>query len=173
MTESNVSREATFKKSICLDFDGVIHHHLSPYLSADRVVDGPTPGAMEALRTYTAAFWVSIYSGRTGQTGGVYAMQAWLLRHLKAELGEVEGDRVFHLIRWPHQKPLAFVAIDDRCLTFTGQWPTVEQLAGFKPWNKGKALAAYSDSDLVGELKARGWWVAPQNESGDERRLSS
>ena len=126
---------------------------------------------MEALRTYTAAFWVSIYSGRTGQTGGVYAMQAWLLRHLKAELGEEEGDRVFHLIRWPHQKPLAFVAIDDRCLTFTGQWPTVEQLAGLKPWNKGHPLTAYSDADLTEELVARGWFVAPRGGIGDPRRI--
>ena len=39
-------------------------------------------------------------------------------------------------VKWPLFKPPAFVTLDDRALTFTGEWPAVAELRGFKPWNK-------------------------------------
>lgn len=51
---------------------------------------------------------------------------------------EVEwaARKVIAEIRWPLFKPSAMVTIDDRALTFTGEWPKVEALRSFKPWNK-------------------------------------
>ena len=45
-------------------------------------------------------------------------------------------DRFVKALSWPRSKPPAIVSIDDRALTFTGQWPTIESLQHFKPWNK-------------------------------------
>jgi len=41
-------------------------------------------------------------------------------------------------ITWPTEKPPAMVTIDDRCIPFNGPgtWPSMEELKGFKPWNK-------------------------------------
>jgi len=39
-------------------------------------------------------------------------------------------------IDFPNHKPAAKVSIDDRALTFTGTWPDMDTLRGFRPWNK-------------------------------------
>lgn len=39
------------------------------------------------------------------------------------------------MLRFPTEKPPTFVGIDDRVLTFDGQWPEVYALRKFKPWN--------------------------------------
>jgi hypothetical protein len=34
------------------------------------------------------------------------------------------------------QKPPAHVHLDDRCICFTGEFPIIEELKAFKPWNR-------------------------------------
>lgn len=46
------------------------------------------------------------------------------------------GMRIFKLVEWPTEKPPAHLSIDDRALLFTGEWPTMEFMESFKPWNK-------------------------------------
>ena len=59
-------------------------------------------------------------------------MQNWLIYH--SEIGF--RDAIFPLIEWPVEKPSALVTIDDRALTFTGEWPSIDSMLAFKPWNK-------------------------------------
>ncbi len=40
------------------------------------------------------------------------------------------------VIRYPDHKPPAFVTIDDRAITFTGTFPSIDELLAFQPWNK-------------------------------------
>lgn len=39
-------------------------------------------------------------------------------------------------IDFPSEKPPAHLTIDDRAMQFTGKWPSLDEVAMFKPWNK-------------------------------------
>ena len=49
-------------------------------------------------------------------------------------------------IKWPTEKPAAMVTIDDRAITFTGQWPDIQTLKEFQPWNKSKSSSSTSSA---------------------------
>lgn len=150
------------KPILCLDFDGVLHSYTSGWKGASRIPDPPVPGALEFVVGALDRFQVAILSSRSHQWGGRRAMKRWLHDHLIA-LGEPDKDvpewwgnyvaagnlmnpwyveaeasakRVIKAVQWPLFKPPATVTIDDRALTFTGEWPALETLGGFKPWNK-------------------------------------
>ncbi len=113
-----------------IDFDGVLHQHRLGWQGADVIDDEPVPGAVAFLREAVEyGFRVAVYSGRSQCPEGIAAMQAWLAR----QAGDADWlDR----IEWPEQPPLAHVKLDDRALTFTGEWPAMEALAAFRPWNR-------------------------------------
>jgi hypothetical protein len=121
------------KPILCLDFDGVIHSYSSGWKGADVIPDPPVLGAIEFIARALERFSIAIYSSRSGQPGGIYAMRKWLRKHW-LEMG-LPGDRETE-IEWPTEKPAAFITIDDRALTFDGTWPDLDTLLAFKPWNK-------------------------------------
>lgn len=123
------------KPILCLDFDGVIHSYTSGWQGADVVNDPPVPGAIEFIFDALKEFEVHIFSSRSDQEGGIDAMMNWILYHM------TRSDRVnptarFLELKWPKHKPPAMVTIDDRAITFTGEWPKIRELLDFKPWNK-------------------------------------
>ena len=119
-----------YKKIILVDFDGVLHSYTSGWEGADVVSDPPVPGAIGFLEQMVdAGFEVCIYSSRSRQQGGIGAMQEWLSAYgLKPEYEDK--------ISFPTEKPPAFLTIDDRCIQFDGTFPTMYEIANFKPWNK-------------------------------------
>jgi hypothetical protein len=122
------------KPILCLDFDGVIHSYESGWHGADVVADGPVPGALEFLAEASRQFRIAVFSSRSGQLGGCEAMKGWLEKHLSSPSGAMPDW--FLDIEWPTEKPPAFLTIDDRAITFTGEWPSIDTLKSFKPWNK-------------------------------------
>ncbi|MEM8801098.1 MAG: hypothetical protein AAGF55_01035 [Pseudomonadota bacterium] len=125
------------KPILCLDFDGVIHSYTSGWKGADVIPDPPVPGALRFIVEAMDHFELSIYSSRSGQHGGISAMQEWLSRWFYVDGGEVvDGRAIVGLIQWPTEKPPAMITIDDRAITFTGEWPEINDLLSFKPWNK-------------------------------------
>ena len=74
-------------------------------------------------------------------------MRAWLVKHAIIEFGadhplawvddDGESGPIYPL-SFPHQKPAAFLTIDDRAVCFEGDWSDFEpaDLLNFKPWNK-------------------------------------
>lgn len=125
------------KPILCLDFDGVIHSYSSGWKGADVIPDPPVPGAIAFMREAVKRFRVAIYSSRSGQPGGIQAMGEWLGFHVLDErLSDQEDLAWASAIEWPTEKPAAMVTLDDRAITFTGTWPTLDALATFKPWNK-------------------------------------
>lgn len=150
------------KPILCLDFDGVLHSYNSGWKGATVIPDPPVPGALEFVVGALDRFTVAILSSRSHQWFGRYAMKRWLRKHLIAAAGkdfsdtpewwagriaetafadpwadEVRwaADRVIAEIQWPLHKPSAMVTIDDRAITFSGVWPSIEELLAFKTWN--------------------------------------
>jgi hypothetical protein len=126
------------KPILVLDFDGVIHSYASGWQGADTIPDPPVDGAMEFLFNAVNHFRVAIFSSRSNKRGGRKAMQKWLDKHLRNYFGAhlTVADDIFCQIEWTTEKPPAMITIDDRALTFTGEWPDMKTLVNFRPWNK-------------------------------------
>lgn len=131
---------------ICVDFDGVIHSYTSGWQGADVISDPPVDGAIEWLLEHLplpdalgmggeyVGPEVVIYSSRSKQKGGIEAMKAWLIKW-----GVDEWYFRDDILKFPTQKPAAFLTIDDRAICFTGKFPTSAEMMAFVPWNKKDA----------------------------------
>ena len=142
------------KPILLIDFDGCVHAYTSPWTDAVTISDGPVPGALRWLWKATEWFDVQIYSSRSKDAEAIRAMREWMGRHSLAEFGpehpmtwtddDGEAGPVYP-ITFAHEKPAAFLTIDDRAFCFEGDWNEIEpaDLLNFKPWNKrGPAEAA-------------------------------
>ncbi len=120
-----------WKKTISVDFDGVLHSYTSGWKGADVIPDPPVEGAFAWLLSVMGddRFDPVIYSSRSNQPGGIEAMRAWFER---------EGfpkDRLAGLT-FATDKPSAWMTLDDRGVLFEGTFPTLDYMADFKPWYK-------------------------------------
>lgn len=124
------------KPILCLDFDGVIHSYTSGWKGADVIPDPPVPGVFAFIVGALQHFRVVIFSSRSNQLGGISAMRMWLRHHAGATWYESPAGPGIEDVLFVTEKPPAMVTLDDRAITFTGEWPDVETLRAFKPWNK-------------------------------------
>ncbi len=126
------------KPILCLDFDGVLHSYTSGWKGMEVIPDPPVPGAIDFLREAVKHFHVMIFSSRSNQHGGRVAMRTWLGDNIIAAEPDIitQDPPWFAEIEWPTEKPPAMVTLDDRAITFMGEWPTIKTLLAFKPWNK-------------------------------------
>lgn len=131
------------KPILVLDFDGVIHSYSSGWRGATVIPDPPVPGAMQFIWDALNAGWdVCILSSRSHKWGGRRAMRRWLREHAGDLWREDFGTIGLEDVRFPLFKPPALVTIDDRALTFTGEWPALDVLKAFQPWNKSPKVSA-------------------------------
>jgi hypothetical protein len=115
------------KPILCIDFDGVIHSYEKGWQNG--VIYGtPTPGFFEWAKQAQNYFQLMIYSSRSTGAEGIYAMRDWLAKYPESKEIDLE-------FAW--EKPAAFLTIDDRALTFNGDWNAFDptELIRFKPWN--------------------------------------
>ncbi len=142
------------KPILNIDFDGVIHSYASGWKGAGNIPDAPVPGAIPwLLRMLDAGFEVAIFSSRSKNPLGRRAMKQWLAKEIanhwmgggrELSFAECEcwGDAtgIYRRFSWPWFKPPALMTIDDRALTFNGDWNdpaySPEAIRAFKPWNK-------------------------------------
>lgn len=156
------ARPAKLLPILCLDFDGVLHGYQSGWQGAAIIPDPPVPGAVEFLHGAVERFQVAIFSSRSGQPGGIDAMRGWLMMHVMAAIDDRrEAEHVLGLIQWPTEKPAAIVSIDDRAVTFTGRWPSLDEIAGFTPWNKRPATAPAAPEPAAGGEVPADWKLIP------------
>jgi len=116
---------------LCLDFDGTIHSYESGWQGAGVIPDQPVAGTFDFIREASSDFDVHVYSARSGLPGGIDAMKTWFIKHGWPE--DKCGDPID--LSFPTSKPPAHVSIDDRAMTFTGTWPSIQTLTDFRPWN--------------------------------------
>lgn len=101
-------------KTICVDFDGVIHKYNGEY--SPGVFNEPKEGAMEALaKLHDAGYRVVVLTARAD----LASVKAYIIEHL--------GDKVFP-IRVTDIKPPAIAYIDDRAIRFTTWADVFDQL---------------------------------------------
>lgn len=118
-------------KILLMDFDGVIHSYTSGWKGATEIPDPPVPEAfLFLLAAIKSGFDVQIYSARSGQKGGIPAMQAWFIANGWPREHWLDSDN----LSFPTKKPPAWITVDDRCVQFNGVFPSLDKLHNFKPW---------------------------------------
>lgn len=109
------------KKTVCLDFDGVIHSYRSGWKGVTVIPDPPIHRVDRAIARLRKNYRVVVYSARCQGEDGVQAIREWLVKH------NIEVDDVCLF------KPPAHVYVDDRAVPFTGDWDeTIDMINAFR-----------------------------------------
>jgi phosphoglycolate phosphatase-like HAD superfamily hydrolase len=114
------------KMTIILDFDGVINSYESGWRGVTNIPDEPVEGVNEAIQELRKKFKVVVHSSRCHQKGGMDAIKDYLQKY------NIEVDEVVE------NKVPAVVQVDDRAITFKGEWnkDLIDSIKNFKPWHK-------------------------------------
>lgn len=127
-----------FKPILCLDFDGVIHSYEKGWQNGI-IYGSVTPGFFEWAEEAAKLFKLVIYSSRSKTEEGTLAMGQWLIEQRRAwrEAGGMHTVPDALSFEFAHEKPPAWLTIDDRAVQFTGDWSALPPalLRTFKPWN--------------------------------------
>jgi len=108
-------------RTICLDFDGVIHSHQHGWQGEAVIPDPPVHKVDLAIAELRKDYRVVVFSARCRTDEGVEAIRAWLLKH------QIEVDEVCR------DKPPAHVYVDDRAVRFSGDWQqTIADIHNFR-----------------------------------------
>ena len=125
------------KPILCLDFDGVIHDYRRGWQDGE-IYGNITPGFWEWAEKASEFFKLVIFSSRSVDPEAIAAMQFWL--HIQRKKWRHAGhmpdtDEPLEF-EFSERKPPAFLTIDDRALTFKGDWSEFEPrlLRQFMPW---------------------------------------
>jgi hypothetical protein len=102
----------TFKKTIAIDFDGVLHRYSRGWQDG-KLYDPPMPGSYDALARLAETCNLVVFTTRQDLTPVIYWLNAFF-----------PGLS----IRVTNVKPKAYVYIDDRGLRFTSWQDTLDQL---------------------------------------------
>lgn len=130
------------KPTICIDFDGVIHSYEHGWRNGE-IYGTVTLGFFPWVMKMKDRFTLVIYSSRSKDIDMRGAMYRWLQEQLSAwqyVMRSTNEEATIHIddFTFAHEKPSAFMSIDDRCICFDGDWSkiTAESIFNFKPWNK-------------------------------------
>ena len=132
-----------FKPTICIDFDGVIHSYEKGWQGG--VIYGDVvPGFFEWVERVRDHCKLVIYSSRSKTYEGLTAMALWLHEKRNAWI-KAGGWRLPDeplTFEFAHEKPAAWLTIDDRAVCFRGDWTAAElspeAILAFTPWTSSK-----------------------------------
>jgi hypothetical protein len=129
-----------FRPIVCLDFDGVISPYSKGWQDGSIYDDHFVPGFPAWAIAAQEHFRLVIYSSRSKTEAGRQAMQTWMRARLAERMMPNEIDAFMAGFEFAHEKPAAWLTIDDRAIRFTGDWNdpilTPNAIFAFKPWNK-------------------------------------
>ncbi|MDR1837617.1 MAG: hypothetical protein LBQ89_08170 [Treponema sp.] len=148
------------KKTIAVDFDGVINSYTSGWQGPTET-DEPVVGAAQAIRElYERGHKIIVFSTRANTPEGEDAIRKYIM-------GMTETPEVYQAIEVTSEKPIADIYIDDHAMTFTGDWETtLENIETFKPWNKSLTFSGFP---LQGRTKVQGMDISIENKKGSLR----
>lgn len=135
------------KKTICIDFDGVIHDYCKGYQGED-TFGAMIAGADIATSVLRKKGWtIIIFTTRKKSDGLV----KWLEEH------NITYDHINENPDQPEDtsgKIIADVYLDDRGICFRGSWDRwlLDEIVNFEPWQKRKKreleqMAAFDDAE--------------------------
>lgn len=133
---------------LCLDFDGVVHDYKHGWKDG-RIYGHLTAGFYDWALKAQEFFTLVIYSSRSKDDDGIEQMSAWLVKEIGQSVvrkgyrgadNRVTVDIGKVRFEFAHEKPPAFLTIDDRSLTFNGNWDDFDPqtMRQFKPWMETK-----------------------------------
>lgn len=106
------------KKTLAIDFDGTIHRYSKGWYDGT-CYDEPMPGAIDALLNFmNRGYDVIIFTARP-----VEPVREWMKKYWTAPM--------FPIPDVTNVKPIAIAYIDDRAVTFKGDWNEMLELF---PW---------------------------------------
>ena len=112
------------KKTIAVDFDGVIHSYKSGW-TGPVPTDPPVDGALDFIHFLEEkGYEVVIFSSRAKTKAGAKETEKWLSEHR------------FPKLKVCYEKPEALLYIDDRGFRFTGDFSKAREFMnqGFESW---------------------------------------
>ncbi len=127
------------RQTIAVDFDGVIHLYESGWQGAHVIPDPPVAGAIEWLHEAIQDYEVVIFSTRAKGLRGRWAIRKWLKDHsgtLWWGNAPILRNRGIEEVHITSEKVPALAYLDDRAVRFEGTFPSPEELASKRPWNK-------------------------------------
>ena len=108
-------------KTVCLDFDGVIHSYTSGWKGLTVIPDPPIHRVDQAIARLRKNYRVVVHSSRCCSEEGIQAIVEWL------DKNSIEVDEVCE------HKPPASIYVDDRAIAFTGDWDqTIADISNFR-----------------------------------------
>lgn len=118
-------------KTICVDFDGVIHDYSKGWRGID-VYDKPIKGAKEGLQALRAAGWTIIIFTTRNDTP---KLREFLDAH--GLVYDYINENPLQPVGSEHGKLLEDVYLDDKGITFDGDWEkSINAIQNFKTWQK-------------------------------------
>lgn len=119
------------RKTISIDFDGVICLHDNPrYWIAPSVINGrANPEALRFMHAaLEAGFDIVVHSCRFYDLGAPQEVKHWIIAQAELELGPVTANYLGWRIQYSLTKPTALIYIDDRGYRYEGRFPHLEDL---------------------------------------------
>ena len=157
-------------KTICLDFDGVIHEYSSGWKGSRIITDPPVNGAIDFLLGLIAeGYEPAIYSSRSHALGGRRAMKQWLVKkaaaHFRAGNDVASATRQGPLDSWfgagymPGMEPAEVEAVEAGCwLVRQIRWPKHKPPALLYIDDRG-----YRFEGEIPNVSALQQWLTPWN----------
>ena len=111
------------KKTVVMDFDGVINSYSSGWCGMDKIPDPPVPGIREAIEHIREKYLVVVFSTRCATEKGRNA----IIQYLRDNNITVDGVA--------REKPPAVCYVDDRAVRFDGDpVKMAAEVMEFKNW---------------------------------------
>jgi len=127
---------AKTRRTIAVDFDGVLHKYVSPWVAPHVIADGPVDGALPWLHQMIQTFDVVIFSTRCKTWRGRRAIRRWIREHSVDHHWSCTEARGLKFLRYSYKKVPGLVYVDDRAYRFEGSnFPTEKDVFRALPWN--------------------------------------